>query len=115
MAFRFFAIPITASDEPTNALNLFLRTHRIIKVDRQLVQEGTSSLWVLSVEYLDGAAVLEETGRTGAAGPRIDYKEVLSPEDFAIFSRLRDVRGDRVRAESVPVSISFPRSAWERV
>ena len=35
--------------------------------------------------------------------PKVDYKEVLKPEDFEVFSRLRDWRKAEAEQEGVPV------------
>jgi superfamily II DNA helicase RecQ len=107
MSFRFFAIPITSADEPAEVLNAFLRSHRIIKVDRQLIDQGTSSLWVICVEYLDGVNGADLAGRHAGAPTKTDYKEILSQSDFAIFAKLRDGRKAIAQTEAVPVYTIF--------
>jgi superfamily II DNA helicase RecQ len=107
MAFRFFTIPISSADEPTEILNAFLRSHRVIRVDRQFVDQGTSSLWLLCVEYLDGANSADAIGRHGGVRSKTDYKEILSESDFAIFAKLRDVRKAIAQSEAVPVYTIF--------
>ena len=37
----------------------------------------------------------------------VDYKEVLSPEDFVIFARLREMRKELARTEQVPAYAIF--------
>lgn len=39
----------------------------------------------------------------GGGRERVDYKEVLSPDDFALFARLRDWRKAAAEKEGVPV------------
>jgi superfamily II DNA helicase RecQ len=107
MAFRFFAIPILSADGPAESLNAFLRSHRIVKVERQLVDEGTSSHWVLCVEYLDAADQADQAGKPAGVRTKTDYREVLSESDFAIFAKLRDVRKAIAQAEAVPVYTIF--------
>jgi superfamily II DNA helicase RecQ len=107
MAFRFFTIPITSADGPAETLNAFLRSHRIVKVDRQLVDQGTSSLWVLCVEYLDGVDNAGLVARHGGVRTKTDYKEILSESDFAIFAKLREIRKAIAQSEAVPVYTIF--------
>jgi superfamily II DNA helicase RecQ len=107
MAFRFFTVPINAGDGTAGVLNAFLRSHRIIKVDRQLVDQGTSSMWAVCVEYLDGSHPGDSVDRAGMVRPRTDYKELLSEPDFAIFAKLRDVRKAIAQSEAVPVYTIF--------
>lgn len=107
MAYAFFTIPIAAPEGPTAELNAFLRSHRILKVDRQWVDQGTSSLWSLCVEYLDGSGnSARADGQAGMRG-KIDYKQVLPAEDFALFAKLRDARKEIAQAEAVPVYTIF--------
>lgn len=102
MQFRLFSIPSTGDVEGEAALNTFLRSHRAVSVQRELVQAGGSTYWCFCVEYIDGAA--------GAAAPekgdsrrRVDYKERLSGPDFALFVQLRDLRKKMALEEVIPV------------
>ena len=60
---------------------------------------------MLCVDYLPSS--------TGAPGPaagrnrRIDYREELSPQAFAVFAKLRDLRKELAQAEAVPVYTIF--------
>ena len=59
------------------------------------------------VEYLDSASSPSgNTGRTTGKN-RIDYKELLSPEDFAVFAKLREWRKQQADESSVPVYTIF--------
>ena len=83
-------------------LNRFLGSHRVIGVEKHLVTTGgTGPVWVFCVEYLRGPAP-EGRGSGGSATPKVDYREVLSPEDFAVFSRLREVRKGLAERDGVP-------------
>lgn len=105
LAFKFSTIPLRDVSSAESELNAFLGSHRVLGVDRQLVDRGANSFWTLCVEYLPGAA--------GAAAPsfdkkgRIDYREVLPPEDFLVFVKLRDLRKQMAQTEAVPVYTIF--------
>jgi len=81
-------------------MNAFLRGHRVLAVKKEFVADGENSFWTFCVEYLDGvgAGALLPGGR-----PKVDYKEVLKPEEFEVFSRLRDWRKSVAEREGVPV------------
>lgn len=55
----------------------------------ELVHDRGDSFWTCAVEYLDGDHEPAKSG--GAKGDRkkMDYREILPPEDFAIYARLR--------------------------
>jgi hypothetical protein len=81
MQVKFFQIPTSGCEAVEAEMNAFLRSHRVLKVDRELVQRETASAWAVCVEYLEGSV-------SGVAGPRgsgrgedkkIDYKAMLIP------------------------------------
>lgn len=100
--FKFFAIPAAGSAEMEAEVNGFLRGHRAVTVQRELVREGGAAFWALCVEFLEGSPTVGR-GNRGTGKARIDYKEVLSEEDFAIFSKLRDKRKEFAESEAIPV------------
>jgi superfamily II DNA helicase RecQ len=103
--FRFFTIPLRDVSSAETELNAFLGSHRVLGVERHFVDRGANSFWTLCVDYLPGVA--------SAAAPsfdkkgRIDYREVLPPEDFLVFVKLRDLRKQIAQAEAVPVYTIF--------
>lgn len=44
MQFGFFRIPLAAPEPHAEEMNRFLRTHRILSVQRELVQESESGV-----------------------------------------------------------------------
>jgi superfamily II DNA helicase RecQ len=94
-----FTVPIVDSAESEEALNRFLRGHRILSVERELARLDGAVFWCFCIEYLEGAGGVDRKGRSA----RVDYKEVLSEEDFAVFARLREARKRLAEAEAVPV------------
>ena len=107
MAYRFFTIPIQSLEVGEAELNGFLRNHKILSVDRRWVEQGSSSFWSFCVDYLDGASNGAVSGKPGNLRGKVDYKDVLSPEEFAVFARLRDLRKEIAQAEAVPVYTIF--------
>lgn len=94
-------MPVLAAQPMVEELNRFLRGHRVLSVERRLIEEGRNSMRSFCVEYPDGAVTAFPVGL------RVDYKEVLSPEQFAVFSRLRTVRKEIADKESVPAYAVF--------
>jgi hypothetical protein len=90
MASRFFTVPIQNAEQAEAELNGFLRSHKVLSIDRRWVEQGSTSFWTFCVDYLDGQA----TGSGGDRGARgkVDYKEVLRPDEFTVFAKLREVR-----------------------
>ena len=99
MQFKLFSISATGDSEAEAELNRFLRSHRAVSVEKELVSNSHAAYWCFCIEYLLGSV---PEGK-GSGRQRVDYKEILSAEDFAIFVRLRDVRKDLAGKEAIPV------------
>ena len=59
------------------------------------------------MEYLEGTPAKHGNQVAGSGKKRVDYKEVLSPEDFAVFVRLREWRKKTAGIEAVPLYTVF--------
>lgn len=88
-------------------LNAFLAAHKILSIDRRFIDQGAESAWCFCIDFL-------ATGRAGNDGRhgvairgKVDYREVLSADEFAVYSRLRDWRKQISQAEAVPVYTVF--------
>ena len=91
MPYRVFSVPAAAPDEASQALNQFLASHRIVDIDKRFHADGDSVTWHFCVNYVSkGTNDANASSKSTFGG--IDYKEVLSTEDFAVYSKLRDVR-----------------------
>ena len=85
-------------------LNAFLRAHRILSVDRHFVQDGANSIWAICVSYLGDA---NRPLVAGAKRPKVDYRDVLSEADFAVFAKLRNLRKELAEKEGIPAYALF--------
>jgi len=103
MPFEFIQIPANGQGAAKEELNRLLRGGRIASVRKEFVANAEDSFWAFCVEYLDGAVPTEKS----RGGPKIDYKEVLSPEDFAIFCKLRDLRKAVAEKDAIPAYSIF--------
>ena len=108
VALKFFTVPILTLEQAEHEVNAFLRSHKVLAIDRRCVEQAGGSFWCICVDYLDGAAAAAPAGgRPAAARPKVDYREVLSPDDFKVFASLRDLRKQIAQDESVPVYAIF--------
>jgi superfamily II DNA helicase RecQ len=109
MGFRFFTIPVQDVGQASAELNAFLGNHKVLAVDRRWVEQGPSSFWCFCIDYLEspngGGGV--EIGRPNVHRSKVDYREVLPPEQFTRFVKLRDLRKEIAQAEAVPVYTIF--------
>ena len=96
-------IPARGCEQSESELNNFLRGHRVLHVDRRWVEVGENSYWALCIDYLDGLNSSSSTWPSNRRANQVDYKEVLSPEEFTQFSGLRTLRKELAAENAVPV------------
>jgi superfamily II DNA helicase RecQ len=92
-----YALPV---DPELADLNEFLATHRVAGVHRETVTTSMGPMLLFVVQWTHDGRDREQTlsGRE-----RIDYREILDPSQFELFSRLRDVRKQLALADGIPV------------
>lgn len=114
MALRFFVVPVHNSGAFEQELNGFLAGHKVVSVDRQLIDQGVNSFWAICVEYLSHAPG-DGVSHPNLTRSRVDCKAILPPEEFAVFSRLRELRKELSQGEAVPVYELFTNEQVPRM
>lgn len=114
LQYRFFKIPVRDPEPWEAELNRFLGSVRVAHVERGFIELGDNSFWTLAVEYMPkepgGAA-----GQNAGKKPKVDYKALLSPEDFTVFARLREWRKTAAAEEGAPVYAVFTNDQLAKI
>jgi hypothetical protein len=87
-----FLVPVLYGDEATQELNAFIASHRVAHIERKWIDQGTLSAWAFCVEYVLASPTRDGHPRFQLGRNRIDYKTISSPDEFTIFSLLRELR-----------------------
>jgi len=106
MQYQFFRIPAVTPGDAAEEFNRFLRSNRVLNVNREFVVQGENSYWALAVEYLSGESAPQAEKKPRPRN-RVDYRELLKPEDFALFAKLREWRKETGENEAVPLYTIF--------
>ena len=87
MKYHFFTIQAQSPELGQAALNQFCSEHRVVGIDKQFVAQGFESFWsfCVTVVYMSPVKSIDKRAR-------IDYKEILNTEDFAVYAELRNLR-----------------------
>ena len=94
-----------ASDAEAEELNKFLRSHRILQVDKSFSPDG-GGYWSILVTYQEnGAGDLQ--GDVSRNRPKVDYSKVLAPEVYARFEALKAIRREVSRSEGISAFLVF--------
>ncbi len=102
MQIQIFNIPLTDSGEGLSDMNRFLTGHKVLEVEQRFFQNEKGGCWSFCVRYLPAVNVSQT-----ASKEKVDYKLVLSEADFALFSRLREIRKQIAIADAVPAYAVF--------
>jgi ATP-dependent DNA helicase RecQ len=99
MKYAVFTVNIKHPD--TDELNIFLNRHRIVNVSKKFIQDDSSSYWTFLIEYIEKQGMPEK--QKAGKKSNIDYREILSEDDFKRFAALRDLRKTVAEKDSIPV------------
>lgn len=84
-------------------LNAFLAGHRVLTVEHHFLAHAAGTTLVFLVQTAEAT----EQRSTRKAEAKVDYRAVLPPEQFSLFSQLRDLRRSLAEADGVPVYTVF--------
>jgi superfamily II DNA helicase RecQ len=101
--YAVFNISVGIAEAETSALNQFIRQNRIVQVSKELVRVSDAAFWTFLVEYLPGT---KEPGGS-LNKPGVDYRDLLSAQDFVWFMKLKDVRTTLAEKAGIPVYAVF--------
>lgn len=107
MQLKFFTIPVLGGEDAAEDLNRFLAAHRVLSLDRQLVQAGAASAWTVCVAFEPAGEGRTQGGSPPGRRGKVDYREVLNEADFAVYARLRALRKEIAEGEGVPAYALF--------
>lgn len=111
MKLQFFAIPAITPSQAQEEFNRFVASHRVARVEKELVPDGAASFWSVCVTWIDGEAPVSAASSSPLRrGKDIDYRELLPPEEFAVYDRLRKWRKHAAEVEGVVVFSIFTNS-----
>lgn len=107
MQVRVFTIPMDGDPEAIEELNAFLRGQKVLSVEKVAVVDHGRHYWSLCVEYLPrcptDTRLCQTTCASDSNPSRLDYRKILSNDEFDRFAQLRVLRKQLAEAEGVPV------------
>jgi superfamily II DNA helicase RecQ len=106
MPLKFVRIPATGCDVSESELNHFMGSHRVLAVEKRFVDVGENSFWAVCVDYLDGGSAGDKSSSRSQRN-QIDYRRILSDEQFTVFAALRELRKELAAQDGVPLYTVF--------
>jgi len=101
LQYKVFAISAKGGAE--KELNAFLNSVNVITVHREFVNNGDNSFFSIMIEYMNNntSSDIGASSPTGDSKKRLDYRELLSPEDFELYTQIREWRKGKAKEEAV--------------
>ena len=106
MQIRFFKIPLNDIQDAEEALNKFLRSHRILLTDR-VFSSDQGGYWAVVLEYMDGDPVDEAPPASRSRRNDVDYEKILSPEEYQRFEAFRQIRANISKEKGLRAYLIF--------
>jgi superfamily II DNA helicase RecQ len=101
MPIEVFSISAKGDPDANQVLNRFLGNHRILSVERRLVEDGGQSYWTFLVDYVQATSGANEATKTSSSS-KVDYRELLTPEEFDRYLQLRALRKHIAEQKAIP-------------
>lgn len=105
MQIRIFTISVLDNQAQTDELNAFLRGQKVLTVEQQIVTVSNQPFWSFCVKYIP-----QGNPASAEKATKVDYKEVLDADSFAVFATLRTIRKQLAEQDAVPAYAVFTDS-----
>lgn len=99
MQIKIFHIGISENEEE---LNKFLRSHKILTIDKQY--DPNLSHWTFAISYMENGVL---TKKMDFKSEKVDYKNLLTEDEFQRFTNLRLKRKKIANEEALPAYAIF--------
>jgi superfamily II DNA helicase RecQ len=100
--YRTFFVSPFGESTVCEELNKFLKANRIVNVEKRLIDSERGTGWLFLVEYGND---IRNTGSNASA--RVDYREILNEQEYALFDKLRQLRKELAEKQGIPVYAIF--------
>ncbi len=102
MQIQIFNIPLSDAGERLLELNRFLSGNKILEVEQRFFQNEKGAMWSFCIRYIQGGNPFQSVTKE-----KVDYKQVLTEPEFAVFSKLREIRKKIATLEAIPAYAVF--------
>ena len=101
MQIQIFYIPVIDNSKEVEEMNKLLLGKKIIDIEKQFILDGKDSFYSFYIRFI------ENSKKESDKKSKVDYREVLSPEIFEVFSELRKYRKEIAENLKIPVYAIF--------
>lgn len=107
MQIKIFDLSAQGSEEEQDKFNKFIRSQKVVDIDRQFyLSSDNIGHWSVFVTYIPNIQQSLQSN-SNERREKIDYKELLSEEEFDKFVKLRSIRKKIANDDAVPAYAVF--------
>ena len=103
MQFKFFTIPAFSPEQNEDELNKFLRSHRVLHVERHFHPD--KGYWSFAVEYVDQNPKAEAPPQHRKE--KTDYTIGMTDEEKERYKQFKDIRLQLATEKGIPAYLVF--------
>ena len=107
MKLKFFSVNALDPEADQEFLDDFCTRHRLVSVDKRFVENGEFCFWSVCVVYLEVSSSPSKPTAALNKRAQVDYRETLNEQDFAAYSKLRELRKALADSDGVPIYAVF--------
>lgn len=108
MKLQFFSVNALEPEADQAVIDDFCVRHRLVSVDKRFVERGDLCYWSVCITYLEASSSPTKPSTTAInKRGQVDYREVLSEQEFEVFAKLRNLRKVLAEADGVPMYAVF--------
>lgn len=100
MQFKIFNISCFGDSEAEESLNSFLRSKRIVSVDKQVVNIDEGAYWSFCIRWMKQNTFTKNS-------IKIDYSQTLTKEEFIRFEKMKVIRKEMATKLGIPAYAVF--------
>jgi len=112
--YKFFNISAKHSETNEAEFNKFLKSNNITAINSKFVNMGENSYWSVNVQY-KAESKSESSNVKQTDKERTDYKQILKPNDFTLYLRLREWRKEIGEKEKIPLYTIFTNEQLSKI
>lgn len=108
MQYKFFNISCFGDAGQEEILNNFLRSNKIISIDKQLINVEGQAYWSFCVRWIQQNSFVKTK-------EKIDYSQTLTKDEFIRFEKLKVIRKELSQKLGIPAYAVFTNNELSNV
>lgn len=101
MQIKMYSIPVMGGELLMEEMNVFLRTKKVLQVEKHFLPTSQSGSWTFCISYLDDVSITDKDK------PKTDYSKILDEAGFKRFTKMREIRKRLATEDALPAYAIF--------